>query len=158
MLCILGGLALVQGLGWILMTYGAPPKVTAYALTAVAVVVIVGPMGWLLINRVRSVRGSQPRWLDADLAPESLLKPEPPRKVRRATSAASLLPVLGPTRVVARADVRAVRLADDGLDRIVRVTLVDRSNGRTALRIGSSSSCWNWGSVPTTRPDRSAES
>jgi hypothetical protein len=127
LLIMLAGFAPSAALGWLLLAIDAPYELLVVVPAVIAILALGVPMGWLHVRRFRSLVSCKPRWVDPDLADESMLTTGPPRPVRAATSAAELRPVVGLSRVVATADIGHVVVGQDGFDHLVTVTLLDGS-------------------------------
>ena len=133
LLIVIGGLALEIAISRWAGTIGAPHPIVALGSLVILVVTIGGPLAWAVGQRVRRLTGKDSvRWLDPDLAPESMLTSRPPRRVRRAATAVELRPVVGLTRVLALTEVVSVSIGQEGVDQLV--TVIDRDGGRHTYR------------------------
>ncbi len=126
LLIMLAGFAPSAALGWLLLAIDAPYELLVVVPAVIAILALGVPMGWLLVRRFRSLVSGKPRWVDPDLADESMLTTGPPRPVRAATLA-ELRPVVGLSRVVATADIGHGAVGQGGFDHLVTVTLLDGS-------------------------------
>lgn len=133
LLIVIGGLALEMAISRWARTIGIHYPIVVLASLVILVVTIGVPLTWALVQRVRRLTGKDSvRWLDPDLAPESMLTSRPPRRVRRAATAVELRPVVGLTRVHALAEVESVSIDQEGVDQLV--TVIERDGGRRTYR------------------------